>query len=68
MEDFKIENEPSTELYKRYVIWCSEGGLKPLGRTVFTRNIKKQGYEVKVVKIDGKCTRIFKSVTATLKQ
>lgn len=59
MEDFKVHNEPATELYKRYVIWCSEGNLKPLGRTAFSRNIKKQGYDVKVLRVDGKNTRVF---------
>ena len=68
IEDHKIDNEETTTTYKRYVIWCQEGNLKPLSRIVFTRNVKKHGYDNKVVKIDGKSVRIFKLVTPDRKQ
>ncbi len=59
LEDNKVENEAVVDIYRRYAVWCQEGNLKALGRTAFSRNVKKQGYDIKVLRIDGKNTRVF---------
>jgi len=44
LEDNKIENEPTKDIYLRYSTYCYESGLKALSRGVFSREVCKHGF------------------------
>ena len=56
LEDNKIENEPTKDIYLRYSLYCSESGLKALSRIAFSREVCKHGFNTDK-KIKGE--RIF---------
>ena len=59
MEEAKIDNETTQDVYLQYQTYCAGNGLKHLSKTVFTKEIYKQGYKTKQVRIDGKRPYIF---------
>lgn len=59
MEEAKINNEITQDVYLQYQTYCAANGLKHLSKTVFTKEIYKQGYKTKQVRIDGKRPYIF---------
>ncbi|SHK38838.1 putative DNA primase/helicase [Clostridium cavendishii DSM 21758] len=59
LEEGKIENEATKDVYLQYQIYCSDNGLKHLSRIAFSREICKHGYKTKQVKIDKKHIQIF---------
>lgn len=59
MEEAKINNETTQDVYLQYQTYCAANGLKNLSKTVFTKEIYKQGYKTKQVRIDGKRPYIF---------
>lgn len=59
-EEMIIDDCKTGDVYKQYQVWCVEGGLKSLSKTVFGREIKKRGYESAVTKIDNKAVRVYK--------
>lgn len=63
IEEGKIENESTKDVYLQYQTYCSESGLKHLSRIAFSREICKNGYKTKQVKINGKPTPYFIKVT-----
>lgn len=63
LEEGKIENESTKDVYLQYQTFCSESGLKHLSRIAFSREICKHGYKTKQVKINGKPTPYFIKVT-----
>lgn len=55
-----IENEPTADVYKRYQVFCAENSMQPMSNIVFSKQINKRlGFEINVVKLDGKTRRIF---------
>jgi putative DNA primase/helicase len=56
LEDNKIENEPTKDIYLRYSLYCNESGLKALSRIAFSREVCKHGFNTDK-KIKGE--RIF---------
>ena len=62
-EGYKIDDEPVSDVYLRYVQWCMDNGLKPLSKTEFSRKIcKRFNYESHLKSINGKKTRCFKAM------
>lgn len=59
LEEGKIDNESTRDVYLQYQTYCSESGLKHLSRIAFSREICKNGYKTKQVKINGKPTPYF---------
>ncbi|WP_195238648.1 phage/plasmid primase, P4 family [Romboutsia sp. 1001285H_161024_C4] len=60
VDEYKVENEPVNDVYRKYSVWCAESGLKPLSKIVFGKEVRKQGYDSsKTVKIEGKVTKIY---------
>ena len=51
LEDHKIENEPVQYVYNKYSIWCNNGGMKPLNRNSFVRELKDLGYPTKQMRV-----------------
>ena len=58
-EDFKIQNESTTDVYMKYATWCLDNGLKKLSKIQFGREIGKFGYTTKSKRIDGRVIRVF---------
>ena len=55
-----LENEPTKKAYRRYNEFCIENAMKPISQIEFTKRVKEfYGYENKVLRINGKPTRIF---------
>lgn len=55
-----ILNQPTSDVYRRYQIFCSDNGMTPMSNTVFSKQLNKRlRTDVKVVKINGKVCRVF---------
>lgn len=59
IEEAKIENELTTDVYLQYQTYCIDNGLKHLSKITFTREICKHGYTTKQIRIDGKRPYVF---------
>lgn len=59
VEDAKIENELTSDVYLQYQTYCADSGLKHLSKAVFTRELSKLGYKTKQIRINGKRPYIF---------
>ena len=59
IEDAKIENELTSDVYLQYQNYCADSGLKHLSKSVFTRELCKLGYKTKQIRVDGKRPYIF---------
>lgn len=59
LEEGKIENELTKDVYLQYQTYCSENGLKHLSKVSFTREICKHGYKTKQIRLDGKKPYMF---------
>lgn len=59
LEEGKIENESTKDVYLQYQTYCTESGLKHLSRIAFSREICKHGFKTKQVKINGNRISIF---------
>jgi len=59
LEEGKIENELTKDVYLQYQTYCSENGLKHLSKVSFTREICKHGYKTKQIKLNGKRPYVF---------
>lgn len=63
IDEHKIENEPTKDVYLKYSLWCVESGLKALSKITFSREICKHGFDTKLKKINGEVIRMFILVT-----
>ena len=62
LKENDIENEPVSDVYTRYTVYCAECGLRALSKPVFSREILKQGFTSDTrVRIKGKQVRIYKT-------
>lgn len=60
LEEGKIVNELTKDVYLQYQTYCSENGLKHVSYIHFSREICKHGFKTKSVKIKGENSQIFK--------
>lgn len=61
-EDFKIENEPTNKVYKRYREYCTANSFQPMSNIEFSKQVNKVlGFITKLKKIKGKVFRIYVS-------
>lgn len=59
-EDFKIENEPTNKVYKRYQEYCTANNLQAMSNIEFSKQVNKVlGFVTKLKKIQGKVFRIY---------
>lgn len=59
-EDFKIENEPTSKVYKRYQEYCLANSLQAMSNIEFSKQINRTlNFKVVDKKISGKKYRIF---------
>lgn len=58
-EDGMIVGSTGSELFTSYKVFCQDSDCKPVSRTTFSKDLKRMGYQIKIVKINGKTTRIF---------
>lgn len=55
-----IYREPTETVYLRYSVFCSRGGLRPLSKNVFVKQVNKElGITVKNMRINEKVFRVF---------
>ena len=59
MEEAKIENESTKDVYLQYQTYCNENGLKYLSRIAFSREICRNGYITKQVRVNRKKISMF---------
>lgn len=53
-------NEPTRKCYRLYDQFCYENAMKPISHIEFSKQVKEHfGYEIKVMRMDGKATRVF---------
>lgn len=58
-----IENEPTSDVYSRYQVFCADGGMQPMSKGVFSKQINKRlGFETSVTRVGDKLIRIFRKV------
>ena len=58
-----IENEPTSDVYNRYQVFCADGGMQPMSKGVFSKQINKRlGFETSVTRVGDKLIRIFRKV------
>ena len=59
-EDFKIENEPTNKVYKRYQEYCLANSLQPMSNIEFSKQVNRiLKFKIVDKKINGKKFRIF---------
>lgn len=59
--DSEVNNQPTKDVYMRYKLYCNEGSFTPLSTIEFSKYVKKElEMDVKVIKVKGKCVRIFR--------
>ena len=58
-----IDNQPASDVYTRYQIFCADNGMQPMANNAFSKQINKRlGLETFVAKLAGKPVRIFRKV------
>lgn len=62
LDDAKVENEATKDVYLQYGVYCIDNRLKPLSNIQFSREICKHGFKTKQIRIDAKKTYIFMKV------
>lgn len=61
-DDFKIENEPTKDVYKRYQEYCLSNNLQPMSNIEFSKQINRiLNMQVIVKRIGNKTHRLFVS-------
>lgn len=59
-EDFRIENEPTNKVYKRYQEYCLANSLQPMSNIEFSKQVNRiLNFKIIDKKINGKKYRIF---------
>lgn len=59
----QIEGRRTRDVYAMYVAYCEEEGNKAAGNSEFGRRLRKEGWESKVVKVNGSSVRVYQKVT-----
>ena len=61
-DEFKIENEPTKDVYKRYQEYCLANNLQPMSNIEFSKQINRiLNMQVIVKRIGNKTHRLFAS-------
>jgi putative DNA primase/helicase len=59
-DDFKIENEPTSEVYKRYQEYCLANNLQPMSNIEFSKQINRiLNMQVVIKRVGNKTHRVF---------
>lgn len=63
-EDYPIENQATSDVYRKYEVWCYENGCKPIKQINFSKEIcDRLGFHTNDrPRINGKQTRIFRRI------
>jgi len=55
-----IVNQPTSDVYRRYLVFCSENGMQPMSNTVFSKQLNKRtGFRSVQRKVNGKNLKVF---------
>lgn len=59
-EDYNFEDYTPSQVYQQYRMWSTDNGFdKPMNMNSFGLEMKRQGYDRKVYRIDGKLSRHY---------
>lgn len=59
-ENYNIEDYTPSQVYQQYKLWSTDNGFdKPMNMNSFGLEMKRQGYDRKVYRIDGKLSRHY---------
>ncbi|ENH96711.1 phage associated DNA primase [Gracilibacillus halophilus YIM-C55.5] len=59
LENYDVDGKETKKAYMQYTLYCDESGLKAVGSTEFGRRLKKEGFDWKQVRKNGKRVRVF---------
>ncbi|MGG7177211.1 DNA primase family protein [Clostridium paraputrificum] len=59
LDEGKIENELTKDVYLQYQTYCSDSGIKHLSQISFSREMCKHGYKTKQIRLEGRKPYIF---------
>ncbi|MGL6174981.1 MAG: DNA primase family protein [Cellulosilyticaceae bacterium] len=62
VQEVKIENETTSHIYIEYENWCDREKEKSMGASSLGKELKKLGYESKVISKNGRSIRIYKKL------
>lgn len=51
IEENKVINEPSQRVYNSYVKWCYDGGMKPVNKNKFNREMGDKGFTIRQIRV-----------------
>ena len=55
-----IVNESTTDVYKRYQVYCADASMQPLSKAIFSKQINRElNLETATKRINGKVIRCF---------
>lgn len=55
-----IENEPTTDVYKRYQVFCADNAMTPMSNIVFSKQINKRlNFKTVQRKVNGRNFKVF---------
>ena len=58
-----IENELTSDVYKRYQVFCAENSMQPMSNIVFSKQINKRlGLKTVATRLNQKIVRVFRKV------
>lgn len=62
--EVSLYNQPVSEVYLAYNVFCKDNNFQPLGNIAFSRAVKKQFSDVDItrMRIDGKVNKVFRRV------
>lgn len=59
----EIINEPTSDVYKRYQVFCAENNMTPMGNIVFSKQLcKRLGLRTTQKRVNGKNCRVFEEI------
>lgn len=59
-ENIKFENEVTTDVYQKYLVWCTENGFDSVGKIVFSREVcQRLELETITRRVEGKRKQFF---------
>lgn len=59
LDEKKVENELTDTVYLKYTTWCIESRLKPVSKIMFSRELVKRGFNIKVVRIGKNIKKMY---------
>lgn len=60
VELFELENEPTSDVYRRYSLFCTENSLQAMSAIAFTKQLcRRCGFTLTRKRVDGEIKRVY---------